>query len=109
MERIEGRSLHEVVEQDGRCEPDVVVSWVRQLADVLDFVHAAGIIHRDVKPGKFRQALKPHCCARSWNSMTRTSAANRVECTPKRSRPKIRSTASEGFGGTAKPCAFADT
>jgi serine/threonine-protein kinase len=51
MELIEGRSLNQVLEREGRCEPDMVVAWIRELADVLDFVHALGIIHRDVKPG----------------------------------------------------------
>jgi serine/threonine-protein kinase len=50
MEYVEGETLQSFVEANGCCEPATIVAWVRQLASVLDHVHALGIVHRDVKP-----------------------------------------------------------
>jgi serine/threonine protein kinase len=50
MEFVDGRSLHQWVESEGRCEPALASAWIQQLADVLSHVHGIGIVHRDVKP-----------------------------------------------------------
>jgi hypothetical protein len=49
MERVEGEPLSDVVER-GPLEVNEAARIVRTLADALRAVHAAGILHRDLKP-----------------------------------------------------------
>ncbi len=50
MPLIDGGTMGDLL--DGRSlEPSRVVAWVRDLAAALDAAHAAGVLHRDVKPG----------------------------------------------------------
>ena len=51
MEYLEGGSLEERVEGQGGCPPAQVLAWLEQAASALDAAHAAGVVHRDVKPG----------------------------------------------------------
>jgi eukaryotic-like serine/threonine-protein kinase len=50
MEYVEGITLSAFVKRDGVLTPDEAAPLVRQAADALAAAHAAGIIHRDVKP-----------------------------------------------------------
>jgi len=50
FEYVKGSSLKELLREKRRLEPDVLLSLCSQLGDALDVAHAAGIIHRDVKP-----------------------------------------------------------
>jgi serine/threonine protein kinase len=52
MEYVEGMSLAEALTE--RRAPFALAEtlpWVRDLADALDYAHAQGVLHRDVKPG----------------------------------------------------------
>jgi serine/threonine protein kinase len=51
MERLSGRTLAEAVKADGPLSIEQVTCVGLRLLDVLQATHAAGIIHRDVKPG----------------------------------------------------------
>lgn len=50
MEFLEGGSLEQRL-KDGRPRTDQVLEWLEQAAAALDAGHAAGVVHRDVKPG----------------------------------------------------------
>jgi tetratricopeptide (TPR) repeat protein len=50
MELLEGGSLEDRL-RDGRPATRDVLRWLEQAAEALDAGHAAGVVHRDVKPG----------------------------------------------------------
>ncbi len=51
MELIAGISLSALVRRDGPLPPGRVVHLLKQIAGSLGEAHAAGLVHRDVKPG----------------------------------------------------------
>jgi serine/threonine-protein kinase len=51
MRLIDGTDLASLLERDGPMSPARAVAIVRQVAAALDAAHAAGVMHRDVKPG----------------------------------------------------------
>ncbi|MGH7467357.1 MAG: protein kinase domain-containing protein, partial [Longimicrobiales bacterium] len=50
MPFVEGESLRERLEREGRIAPDEAVRLVTEIADALAYAHARGIVHRDIKP-----------------------------------------------------------
>ncbi|MCA0146396.1 protein kinase [Blastococcus sp. LR1] len=50
MELVEGVSLADLLAREQRLDPARTVDIVRQAADGLAAAHAAGVVHRDVKP-----------------------------------------------------------
>jgi eukaryotic-like serine/threonine-protein kinase len=51
MEYLEGGSLETRIQGKGGCPPAQVLQWLGQAASALDAAHAAGVVHRDIKPG----------------------------------------------------------
>src|SRR4051794_36929743 len=51
MEYVASRTLAQIISQDGPLTPEGAVGIGAQVADGLAAAHAAGTIHRDVKPG----------------------------------------------------------
>ncbi|WP_260613867.1 serine/threonine-protein kinase, partial [Streptomyces sp. WAC07061] len=50
MELVRGRSLDDLVKEDGPLPPARVALIGRQVLDALRAVHATGVVHRDIKP-----------------------------------------------------------
>ena len=50
MEYVEGKTLADVIRDDGPIPPERVAAIGAQLADALAQAHQLGIVHRDVKP-----------------------------------------------------------
>ncbi|HET8799182.1 MAG TPA: protein kinase [Thermoanaerobaculia bacterium] len=50
MEYVEGNNLKEVLAQGRALSFEQIADIVAQVAEALDFAHAKGIVHRDVKP-----------------------------------------------------------
>jgi eukaryotic-like serine/threonine-protein kinase len=50
MEYIEGRTLQELVNQQGPLEPLLAAGYAQQAARGLQHAHEAGLVHRDIKP-----------------------------------------------------------
>lgn len=50
MELLEGRTLDQVLEDDGPAAIDVALDWILQALDAIAEAHMAGLVHRDLKP-----------------------------------------------------------
>jgi YVTN family beta-propeller protein len=50
MRLIKGGDLRRLIDEEGPLSPRRAIDYLAQIADALDAAHAAGIVHRDVKP-----------------------------------------------------------
>jgi serine/threonine-protein kinase len=57
MEYVEGQNLKEVLSQGRPLGFEQIGEIIAQVADALDFAHAKGIVHRDVKPANIWMCL----------------------------------------------------
>ncbi len=83
MEIVEGRSLREVLKSEGALLPRRATEIAAETAAALSVAHAAGLVHRDVKPGNVLLAkdgtvkVTDFGIARAWDDsqeLTRTGA-----------------------------------
>ena len=51
MEYVEGRSLADELDAEGHLDPEHMVDFGVQVCSGLEQAHAAGLVHRDIKPG----------------------------------------------------------
>lgn len=49
MEYVSGMSLEQILQSRGRVEPRQALAWFGQVVDAVAYVHARGVIHRDLK------------------------------------------------------------
>ena len=57
LELLSGRTLADMMKEQGRVPPDRAAAYVAQALRGLDAIHAQGIVHRDLKPANL--ALQP--------------------------------------------------
>ena len=51
MELVEGRTLRDIIQTEGRLAPERAIDVVAYVCEALEYSHQAGIVHRDIKPG----------------------------------------------------------
>jgi serine/threonine protein kinase len=61
MELLEGRTLRELIDQEGAIEPVRALGIARQVLLALAYAHELGVVHRDLKPANLlMQSLPCH-------------------------------------------------
>lgn len=107
MEYVEGLSLARLVADRGPLSPDDAAAMLAQVADGLRAAHAAGIVHRDVKPsnilvtGDGRAKLTDFGVARGTDSDATLTQTGLVTGSPAYLAPEV------ATGGTATPASDA--
>ncbi|MFV1957712.1 MAG: serine/threonine protein kinase, partial [bacterium] len=58
MELVEGRSLKELLEEEGKFDQKAALLLITQVLLALAYAHSRGIVHRDIKPANLLWAQK---------------------------------------------------
>ena len=84
LEYVEGKTLKEIIKEEGPLSPKTAVNYACQVLDALSHAHERGIIHRDVKPKNViitprgKAKLTDFGIARDAAATTRTFAGTNV-------------------------------
>jgi tetratricopeptide (TPR) repeat protein/tRNA A-37 threonylcarbamoyl transferase component Bud32 len=89
FEFIDGKTVHELVQAEGRLSLAETARATRAAADALDFAHAHGVVHRDMKPSNMMRDASGRVKVMDFgiarmvkDSLTRHSMTNNVIGTP---------------------------
>src|SRR3954463_11250616 len=77
MRYVPGTDLHALLRREGRLEPQRAAAIVAQIGEALDAAHAAGLVHRDVKPANVLIANGDHVYLSDFG-ITRVQADTRI-------------------------------
>src|SRR3954469_15413420 len=72
MERVDARSVHELLEDGGPLPPRAVARIGLDVLAALEAAHAAGIVHRDVKPANVLVNAEGRACLTDFGLATST-------------------------------------
>ncbi|MEK9144289.1 MAG: serine/threonine-protein kinase, partial [Elusimicrobiota bacterium] len=50
FERVEGRTLSEMLRERGRIPFEEARAWLRSACEAVEYAHGQGVVHRDIKP-----------------------------------------------------------
>src|SRR4051794_8684437 len=75
MEHVRSRSLQRILEEDGPLSPAQTARVGLDVLSALEVAHAAGVVHRDVKPANVLVAADGHACLTDFGIATTTDDA----------------------------------
>jgi serine/threonine protein kinase len=105
MDLIEGVSLEEYVEQQGKISQAQAINWLQQLVEILAYLHNKGFFHQDIKPSNIMCHPDGHLVLIDWGTIREISATYIDKLGLRRVNPVISKgyTAPEQEGGEAIP------
>lgn len=81
MELVEGETLAERIERQGRLPFPKVIAYGVQICEALQQIHAVGVVHRDLKPGNLMISADHRVKLTDFGIAKDTSALNTKELT----------------------------
>ena len=94
MELLRGESLAQRLRRDGRLSADRIIDYSIQVSEALEYAHARGILHRDIKPDNIwidehdRVKLLDFGLARTIDDQTGLTQTGAILGTPKYMSPE---------------------
>ncbi len=78
MEFVEGVSLGDLIRREGSLPPARAATIIAQIASALDYAHALGYIHRDVKPSNIMIGAGDHATLTDFGIVKKAAEGTRV-------------------------------